>query len=161
MKQVILFFVFLWFSVGVQSHGFDYSVITFTEKENNTWSLHIRSSLDAFRKEVKQHFAKTPYATPEQFNEQLLEHIASTLKLMVKGKNIALGKGTVKLGHETSVFFKDIVIPNTANEIELTNGALKDIYRHTTKLFVAKKGSDKKSYILNKSNNFTINLSLK
>ncbi len=155
MKNAFLLFVLLWFSSGVNAHGFDYSVIVLTEKENNTWNLHLTSSLDAFRKEVKIHFADTPYTTPEEFNEQLLKHISSTLQIKVKGESISLGDGKVTLGHETSIAFKQFQIPNTAKAVQLINGAVKDIYRHTTKLFVHRLGKDKKSYILNKANDFT------
>lgn len=158
MKKLILLFSLLLFSVNSQSHGFDYSVITLTEKNNNIWSLQITSSLDAFRKEVKQHYSKTPYETPEQFKMQLLEHVVSTLKIKVTGNNLAFGTGKVRLGHETSVLFKEITIPQKSKGVQLINGALKDIYRHTTKLFVKKNGSSKKSYILNKANNYTVNL---
>ena len=158
MKKFILFFGILLISLHAQSHGFDYSVITLKEKENNSWSLHIKSSLDAFRKEVKVHFAKTPYTTPEEFNEQLLAHIKKTLILTVKDKPLVLGDGVVKLGHETSIYFNDIKIAKHARNIKIVNGALRDIYRHTTKLFVIEKGKQKKSYILKKTNNFTANL---
>ena len=156
MKIIILFFSVLWFSLGAQSHGFDYSVMTLTERDNNRWSLQIKASLDAFRKEVKQHFSESPYKTPEQFSQQLLEHITSTLKIVAKDKSISLGEGTVSLGHETSVFFKEITMPVKSTKIQLINGALKDIYRHTTKLLVVEKNSETKSFILTKSNNFTI-----
>ena len=160
MKKIILVLSLFWLSMGVQAHGFDYSVITFAKKEDNTWRLVIRSSLDAFRKEVRMHFSETPYSTPDEFNEQLLKHLHSTLKIIVKDKNVSLGEGTVQLGHETSVVFKDVKIPPGMNTVQLINGAVKDIYRHTTKLFVDAQGQDKASYILNKSNNFTANFSL-
>jgi hypothetical protein len=159
MKNAILLLFLLVFPLGAKAHGFDYSVIVLTETDNNYWNLHLTSSLDAFRKEVKIHFADSPYATPDEFKEQLLEHLNSTLKVIVKDKNIILGKGTVKLGHETSVSFMQIKIPKDASLIQLVNGAVKDIYRHSTKLFVNVQGRDKKSFILKKSNNFTANFS--
>ncbi|WP_339721892.1 hypothetical protein [uncultured Paraglaciecola sp.] len=172
MKLTMFLFFLLCLPLGVKAHGFDYSVIVLTETENNLWNLRITSSLDAFRKEVRIHFSDSPYATPEQFKEQLLEHLNSTLKITVRDKNmaldkgkvkdksIALGQGTVKLGHEASVSFMQIKIPKQASVIQLINGAVKDIYRHSTKLFINVQGEDKKSFILNKSNNFTADFSV-
>lgn len=158
VKKLGVFILLLWCSFGVQAHGFDYSVMRFTETENRTWDLTITSSLDAFRKEVRLHFSDTPYATPEQFNEQLLAHINKTLTLSAKTKQITLGEGKVSLGHETSVVFKNITFAKNTQKITLTNGAVKDIYRHTTKLIVTPLSSDKQSFILNKSNDFTANI---
>ena len=127
MKNMFLIFILLWFSSGVNAHGFDYSVMVLTEKENNTWNLHLTSSLDAFRKEVKIHFSDSPYKSPEEFNEQLLKHINRTLKLSVAGKPITLGKGKVQLGHETSIAFKAITylrlkVPEVVTVSEVLKG---------------------------------------
>lgn len=169
MRHSIFLFFLLCFPLKANAHGFDYSVIVLSETENNLWNLRITSSLDAFRKEVRVHFSDAPYTSSEQFKEQLLEHVNSTLKIMVKDKgvvqgedavkekNIELGDGFVKLGHETSVSFMQIKIPSQASVIQLVNGAVKDIYRHSTKLFINPLGEDKKSFILNKSNRFTAN----
>lgn len=160
MKKVILLFSLLWMSSSVQAHGFDYSVIRLTEKANHQWHLNITASLEAFRKEVRLHFADTPYTTPEAFNEQLLAHVASTLTISAKDKKIALDGGKVTLGHETTITFEAIELPDNASTITLVNGAVKDIYRHTTKLIVAGLGEPKQSYILNKSNDFKARFSV-
>lgn len=160
VKQSVLFITLLWWSISVHAHGFDYSVVRLTETENHTWRLAITSSLDAFRKEVRLHFSKTPYTTPEEFNEQLLNHISATLSINAELKSISLGEGTVSLGHETSVVFTQIKLPKSAKQVVLTNGAVKDIYRHTTKLIVTPLGAEKQSFILNKSNNFTATIPL-
>ena len=151
VKQSVLFITLLWWSISVHAHGFDYSVVrlTETETENHTWRLAITSSLDAFRKEVRLHFSKTPYTTPEEFNEQLLNHISATLSINAELKSIPLGEGTVSLGHETSVVFTQIKLPKSAKQVVLTNGAVKDIYRHTTKLIVTPWAANKQSFILN------------
>jgi hypothetical protein len=153
VKQSVLFITLLWWSISVHAHGFDYSVVRLTETENHTWRLAITSSLDAFRKEVRLHFSKTPYSTPEEFNEQLLNHISATLSINAELKSISLG-------HETSVVFTQIKLPKSAKQVVLTNGAIKDIYRHTTKLIVTPLGAEKQSFILNKSNNFTATIPL-
>ncbi|MGK0502100.1 MAG: hypothetical protein ACJARF_000861, partial [Alteromonadaceae bacterium] len=116
---------------------------------------------DAFRKEVRLHFSKTPYTTPEEFNEQLLNHISATLSINAELKSIPLGEGTVSLGHETSVVFTQIKLPKSAKQVVLTNGAVKDIYRHTTKLIVTPWAANKQSFILNKSNNFTATIPIR
>lgn len=160
VKQSVLFITLLWWSISVHAHGFDYSVVRLTKTENHTWRLSITSSLDAFRKEVRLHFSKTPYTTPEEFNEQLLNHISATLSINAENKSVSLGDGTVSLGHETSVVFTQIKLPKSAKQVVLTNGAVKDIYRHTTKLIVTPLGAEKQSFILNKSNNFTATIPL-
>ncbi|MFT2092519.1 hypothetical protein [Paraglaciecola sp. 2405UD69-4] len=160
MKKLMLLLSLFWFSFGAYSHGFDYSVVRLIEQDNDKWRLVVVSSLDAFRKEVKQHFADSPYTSVEQFNAQLLSHINATLKIATKDTEVSLGTGKVQLGHETSIIFDEVALPKGAQAMTLINGALKDIYRHTTKLIVAEQGQDGVTFILNKKNNFTANFSV-
>ena len=97
----------------------------------------------------------------EEFNEQLLNHISATLSINAELKSIPLGEGTVSLRHETSVVFTQIKLPKSAKQVVLTNGAVKDIYRHTTKLIVTPWAANKQSFILNKSNNFTATIPIR
>ena len=153
-SKVVVFIALMCCSISVHAHGFDYSVLRLSIMSEHTLSLTLTSSLDAFRKEVRQHFSKSPYATPEEF-KQLLAHIKKTLLLTGENKQIALGEGAVTLGHETSVVFRSITLPKNLRKIKLTNGAVKDIYRHTTKLIVTAESTGTQTHILNKSNGFT------
>jgi len=154
-SKVVVFIALMCCSISVHAHGLDYSVLRLSKMSEHTLSLTLTSSLDAFRKEVRQHFSKSPYATPEEFNEQLLAHIKKTLLLTGENKQIALGEGTVTLGHETSVVFRSVTLPKNLRKITLTNGAVKDIYRHATKLIVTAEKTGTQTHILNKSNDFT------
>jgi hypothetical protein len=132
-----------------------------TEKENNIWTLNIRSSLDAYRKEVRFHFSDTPYTTAEEFNTQVLAHIAATISLFVNGdQKIDLGNSTVTLGHETIVFYNEIKMPIGTESIKLIGDSFNDIYRHKIKLTLLEKGFDKKTGLLYKNNHFTGNFLL-
>ena len=46
-------FIVLLNALNVFAHGADVSTMVFKEQEDNTWTLQVRSSLDALRKEVK------------------------------------------------------------------------------------------------------------
>ena len=145
---------------NAQAHGADYSVLLLTEQSPNQWRLRVSASLEAFRKEVKLHYKDEPYTSAQQFEQQLLQHIKQSLTLHANGKYVALGEGEVTLGHESSVVFKNISVPPNTAQLQVVNGATKDIYKHTSKLFVASISKNKTSYVLNKVNAFTADVRL-
>jgi len=159
MKTFLLFFTILLTTLNTQAHSVDLSSMVLVEQENHTWTLQVRASLDAFRKEVKTHFSETPYQTPEEFKSQLLQYFSSTLKISVNdNQNIALNYGSVKLGHETTVFFDQIELPADINSIKVTGDIFKDIYKSKIRLLIIKDGFEKKSFILDHKNNYIANL---
>lgn len=159
MNKFIVISIILFNFFNGLAHGSDISTLVFKEQEDNTWTLQIRSSLDAFSKEVKAHFYDCPYTTPEEFKEQLLEHLENTLKISVNdAQNIVLEKGKVKLGHESVVFFNKIKMPNNFNALNITGSMFKEIYRSRVKVLIIKKGFEKRPFLLNKKNNFTADL---
>ncbi|WP_299799632.1 hypothetical protein [uncultured Maribacter sp.] len=159
MKKYILIYITGLFSLLSYAHNPDASTTMLVEKENNTWVLQISSSLTAFQQEVRTHFAETPYKTPEEFQQMVLEHIKNNLEISLNdGSKITLGQGIVKLGHETKVVFEVFGIPSDLQSIRVRNAAFKDIGRSQSALFIFKDGFSKEQFILNNDNDHTLNL---
>jgi len=162
MNKLLLSFIFSLYTLFNFAHGTDASILILKEHDDNTWTLQTKSSLEAFRKEIRMHFSETPYTSPEMFKEQVLTYFKNTFKITVNNTEIIpLNTGVVKLGHETSLFFNKIKLPKNINSIKIEGGMFKDIYKSNAKLLILKKGFDKTPFILSKKNNFTVNLSLK
>lgn len=159
MKKILLSLTLIGASIASNAHGVDISSIVLVEQADNTWTLQIMSSLDAFRKEVKTHFSDSPYTTPEEFKEQLRAHFQKNLKIRVNDKEeVLLGKAVVQLGHETVVSYDGIAFPSNLTTIQIAGGVFKDIYKSKVKLLILKKGYFKQPFILNKKNNYTVDL---
>ncbi|WP_405414660.1 hypothetical protein [Maribacter sp. Asnod1-A12] len=159
MKKYILIYITGLFSLLGYAHSPDASTTMLVEKENNTWVLQISSSLTAFQQEIRTHFAETPYKTPEEFQQMVLEHIKNNLELTYNdGSKITLGQGMVKLGHETKVVFEVFGISSDLEDIHVKNTAFKDIGNSQSALFVFKDGFSKDQFILNNDNNHTLEL---
>tara|TARA_R110000744_G_scaffold380344_1_gene500866 strand:+ start:2363 stop:2980 length:618 start_codon:yes stop_codon:yes gene_type:complete len=161
MKNCILFFIAGLFSISSFAHNPDASTTMLVEKENNTWILQISSSLTAFQQEVRAHFAETPYKTPEEFQQMVLEHIKNNFKISVNdGSKITLGQGMVQLGHETKVVFEVFGIPSGLESISVKNATFKDFGRSQSALFIFKNGFCKDQFILNNANDHTLELNV-
>jgi hypothetical protein len=159
MKKYILIYITGLFSLLGYAHNPDASTTMLVEKENNIWVLQISSSLTAFQQEVRKHFAETPYKTPEEFQQMVLEHIKNNLEISYNnGSRITLGKGMVKLGHETKVVFEVFGIPSDLQTIRVRNAAFKDIGRSQSALFIFKDGFSKDQFVLNNENDHTLEL---
>ncbi|MBU2997702.1 hypothetical protein KO500_14730 [Cellulophaga baltica] len=162
MKKNNLLILMLFSTLSALAHGVDVSTIVLAEQEDNTWTLQITSSLDAFRKEVRFHYADTPYKTPEMFKKQLLAYCKKTLKIAYDNDEyVLLDKSFVKLGHETMVYFNHIKIPNDIEKLKFDGGVFKDILGSKARLLILKKGFQRSPLILNKKNNYKVNLLLK
>lgn len=162
MNKFIVFSIILFNFFNGFAHGADISTFVLKEQNDHTWTLQIRSSLEAFRKEVKTHFVDCPYSTTEEFNTQVLEHFGNTLKITIDGKkDIALVNGKVRLGHESVVFYKDIILPEHFTSIQIAGSMFKEIYRSRVKVLIIKKEFEKNTFFLNKKNNFTLDLFMK
>ncbi len=162
MKKINLFVVMLFTTLSALAHGVDISTIVLAEQDDNTWTLQITSSLDAFRKEVRFYFADTPYTTPEMFKEQLLAYCKEKLKISFDNdESVLLDNSFVKLGHETMVYFNHIKLPNDITSLKINGGVFKDISGSKARLLILKKGFERNPLMLNKNNNYTVNLLLK
>ncbi|WP_405396983.1 hypothetical protein [Maribacter sp. Asnod2-G09] len=159
MKKYILIYITGLFSLLSYAHNADASTTMLVEKENNTWVLQISSSLTAFQQEVRTHFAETPYKTPEEFQQMVLEHIKNNLEISYNnGSKINFGQGIVKLGHETKVVFEVFGIPSNLQSLQVTNTTFKDIGRSQSALFIFKDGFSKDQFILNNENEHSLEL---
>ena len=146
-------------SLGMKAHQADISTTMLVEKENGTWVLQISSSLTAFQHEIRTHFAETPYETPEEFQQMVIEHIKNNLQLSFNdSQNITLGKGDVRLGHETKVVFQVFGIPSDIKSVLVKNTVFDAIHRSQSALVLLKEGFNKEQFVLNDANNHTMEL---
>lgn len=158
MKNYLLVLIVLFSSLSF-AHNPNTSTTMLVEKENNTWVLQISASLTAFQQEIKTHFAETPYKTPEEFQQMVIEHIKNNLNIVFNdSQTITLSKGIVKLGHETKVVFEISGVPLDIKSVFITNSAFKDIYKNQSGLLVLKAGFKKEHFILNNKNSHTLKL---
>ncbi|MBQ4915105.1 hypothetical protein J8L85_11695 [Maribacter sp. MMG018] len=162
MKKHIITFALLCFSILGFAHNPDASTLVLAEQKNNVWVLQINASLTAFQQEVRTHYADTPYKTPEEFQEMVLEHIKNNLHLFFNnGEQISLDKGVVKLGHETKVIFEVLNIPASLESVVVQNTIFKDISRNKSTFLLFKDGFEKSNFTLSQSNDHTVSLVVK
>jgi len=159
MFKKIIFFSFLLATITVKAHQPDVSTTMLVEKENNVWILQISASLTAFQQEIKTHFSETPYKTPEEFQQMVLEHIKNNLKIRFnEDQEITLSDGYVRLGHETKVVFEVFGVPAQINSVLVKNTAFEDIYKNKSALVLLKNGFNKEHFMLNEANDHTLSL---
>ncbi len=158
MYKKILFIGLLLITLNVKAHQADVSTTMLVEKENGTWVLQISASLTAFQQEIRTHFSETPYKTPEEFQQMVLEHIQNNLHISFNDTDVSFGKGVVKLGHETKVVFEVFSIPSEITSVLVKNSAFKEIHRNQSALMLFKKGYTKEQFVLNNANNHTLAL---
>jgi hypothetical protein len=160
MKKLALIIIFLSSSTLMQAHQPDISTTMLVQQDNKTWVLQVSGSLTAFQTEIRKQFANTPYKTPEEFQEMVLEHMKNKINITINNQNaeVKLTHGIVKLGHETKVVFQVMGVPDDIKQIEVSNTAFSDINRSQSALVLLKSGFNKEHFVLNKSNNFSIKL---
>ena len=145
------------FSLAVFAHNPDVSTTVLVEKEQGIWVLQISASLTAFQQEIRTHFTETPYETPEEFQQRILEHIKNNLEIRFNDDDtMVLGRGMVKLGHETMVVFEVLGIPSDIESVRIKNTVFKDIGRNQNGFMLFKKGFSKDQFVLNSSNDHTL-----
>ncbi|WP_036154471.1 hypothetical protein [Maribacter forsetii] len=156
MKKYISVCIVVLCSMLGYAHNPDISTTMLVEKGDGTWILQISSSLTAFQQEVRTHFTETPYNSPEEFQQMVLEHIKNNLEISYNnGSKINFGQGIVKLGHETKVVFEVFGIPSNLQSLQVTNTTFKDIGRSQSALFLFKDGFQKDQFVLNNENGHT------
>lgn len=158
MKKLIILLAVL-YSVGLCAHQADISRTMLLEQEDGSWQLVVTTSLTAFEYEVEAHFGKDAFATPQAFEELVLQHLQNTISIHFNDGNLAnLTSGQVALGHETNVVFTVSGVPKKMDQIEVINTAFADIHRNQSALIVLKKGVEKKQFMLDATNNHMIRL---
>ncbi len=140
------------------AHQPEVSSTVLAHKENNVWVVQISASLTAFQQEINIHYADTPYQTPDEFREMVIDHIQNKMNLRVNGVQLNFINGAVHLGHETKVIFEIDGFPGDMNSIEVTNTAFEDIYNSRSFLVVIKDGVDGNKFVLGKDNGYSSEL---
>lgn len=162
MKRNILFLSLVLLTTVSFAHNPDASTTMLVEKENNVWVLQISASLTAFQQEIRTNFSETPYKTPEEFQQMVLEHVKKNLLIRFNGEEaVRLSDGVVKLGHETKVVFEVFGVPSTIYSAEIKNTAFDDIYRSQSALVFLKDGFNKNHFILDDTNDHSLSLKVK
>jgi len=156
---VIIMLSMLFFSFNKIDHDPLYSTTILIEQEDGSWVLQIHSALTAFEHEVHTNYGKDSYTTPEEFNALVIQHVLKNLSITFNSKNtVSFKNGYMKLGHETSAVFEVVGIPKKATKVQFTNSSFKDVYNNQNTLMVLKKGSKKQIFLLNDSNQHSIEL---
>lgn len=159
MFKKFIFSIALLVTLTAHAHQPDVSTTMLVEQENKTWILQISASLTGFQQEIRTHFADTPYNTPEEFQEMVLEHIKNNLTITFNdGQDIRLSEGRVILGHETKVVFEVFGVPSDFKSVLVKNSAFKDIHHNQSALVLLKEGFNKEHFVLNDDNNHTLKL---
>jgi len=159
MKKLIIVLSFGFISLASFAHQPEISSTVLVEKADNVWLLQVSAPLTAFQQEIKTHFAETPYTTPEEFQQMVLEHIKNNLQINVNNTNhVTLTKGRVTLGHETKVIFKVLGISSNLHSVEVTNTAFKDVYNSKSTLVVLKENFKQNKFSLNNANHHSLRL---
>ncbi|SDR67598.1 hypothetical protein [Christiangramia echinicola] len=159
MKKYIIGFMFGLYSVAGFAHQPEISSTVLAEMDDNKWVLQISASLSAFQEEIKIHFSESPYETPDDFREMVLQHIANNLHFRFnETEGLKLNNGKVMLGHETKVIFEVTGMPSEIESAEVTNFTFKDIHRSQSALVLLKKDFAKNQFLLNDANDYKINL---
>ncbi|GAB5553055.1 MAG: hypothetical protein Sapg2KO_26460 [Saprospiraceae bacterium] len=160
-KWIIAFSLLLTYGIA-EAHQPDLSSTLLVEQGENKWVLQIRAALTAFEYEIHQHYGKDAYATPEEFQNLVLNYVQSNVSLMCnKSNDTELENGSVQLGHETKVVFEVKGIPETLEQIEFQNSSFKDISRNQSALIIVKKDFAKQQIFLNNENQHTAKLKVK
>jgi hypothetical protein len=160
MKTYVITLILGFISALGFAHQPEVSSTVLAQKENNVWVLQISASLTAFQQEINTHYADTPYKTPEEFREMVIEHIKNKINLKVNGAQLSFINGAVHLGHETKVIFEVQGLPMDLNSIEVSNMAFEDIYNSKSFLVILKDGMDENKFVLSKNNGYHANLLL-
>ncbi|MCX6185292.1 MAG: hypothetical protein NTX74_09780 [Flavobacterium sp.] len=156
---VIIMLSMLFFSFNKIDHDPLYSTTILIEQEDGSWVLQIYSALTAFEHEVHTNYGKDSYKTPEEFNTLVIQHVLKNLSITINSKNtVSFKNGYVKLGHEASAVFEVVGIPKKATKVQFTNSSFKDVYNNQNTLMILKKGFKKQIFLLNDSNQHSVEL---
>ena len=159
MIRNILVLCLLASSWMAQAHQADLSTTMLVEQNEDQWVFQIRASLTAFQYEVRTHFAETPYKTPEEFKDFVIEHVKNNVTIYFnETDSVTLRNPYVKLGHETNVVFEVVGVPKNIESIFVKNSSFNDIHRNKSALVLLKKGFEKEQFVLNNDNEHSAEL---
>jgi len=157
MKKLFLSLAIFLTTWNVQAHQTEISSTMLVEQDNNIWMLQIRSALTAFDQTIKANYPK--YESAEAFQALVLQHLKDNLQIKFNDQvEVTLQNGAVKLGHETSVVFEVVGVPENIESVFVKNSSFKSINRSQGALLIFKKGFDRKQFTLNKKNDYGLEL---
>ena len=156
---IILMLSMLFFSFNKIEHDPLYASTILIEQEDGSWVLQIHSALTAFEHEVHTNYGKDSYKTPEEFNNLVLQHVLKNLSIKIDGKKtVSFKNGYVKLGHEASAVFEVDGIPKKVKKVLFANSSFKNVHNNQNTLMILKKGFKKQNFLLNDSNQHSVEL---
>lgn len=157
--KAFLFALALLGGTSLFAHQGEISSTLLVERADGAWELHLVAALTAFQYEVQTHYGKDSYATPEAFQELVMDHLENTITIRFNdGTAAELTPLSVTLGHETQVAFALSGVPDSITEIVVTNTAFMDIYQNRSALVIMKPGSEKQQFELKADNQHTATL---
>lgn len=161
MKNWFSLFLILFAFAPLQAHQADVSSTMLVEQENNTWLLNIRAAFTAFEYEIHTHYSDSAYASPEEFNQLVIDYFQDHVIILANDHDTAfLSNPVMKLGHESSLIFEVTGIPATILSIQVRNTAFQDIYHSQSALIILKKGMKKDQFTLNEKNQYAARLEI-
>lgn len=160
LKLNLIVLLFLFSVTRTSAHPADVSSIALIKGESGKWTVQLISSMTAFQYEVRNAFGEDSYASPEEFNKLLLDHLRKHISLRINSKDLSLGNGLVKLGHATAVIFELNGVPDQINQVSVKNESFKTMHNSRSIFTISKEGLTQEKIILNKENNYQVNVSL-
>ncbi len=153
---------FLLVSNVLFAHNPDFSSIIISKTENGQIVMQLNSSLTAFQQEVNYVNEKGAYASPEEFQDLVLQLFESRFAIVLND-NIALEfkNSQVFLGHETKIVSELVGLPEEINHIYLKNELFKDLYNSQSVVVFLLDGFPKEKFTLQRDNQHELNLTLK
>ena len=142
-----------------QAHQPQLSSTLLAERGENQWVIQIRAALTAFEYEVEQHFGKDAYASPEAFQELVIQDVREHLTVQFNDNlPVSLENPIVKLGHETTLAFQIIGTPKEIQTLTVQNQSFDNISRNQSALIVVKENFAKQQFVLNQQNKHRVEL---
>ena len=161
IKWIASFILLTWAGLA-KAHQPAISSIILTEQAHQGWILQVRSPLTAFEYVIKQHYGEGAFATPEEFQELVVDYLMDNISIHINGQNksLVLKNGFVQLGHDTNVVFQAEGIPETIETLVVNNPSFKGINRNQSIFMVLEEGKNNVQFILNDENQHTANLKI-
>lgn len=142
-----------------KAHQPDLSSTLLVEQGENKWILQVRAALTAFEYEVEKRFGASAYTSPEEFKKLISSYVKEDIIIQCNDKTpTVLQNGKVKLGHETSITYEVMGLPENIQSLVVKNTSFSHIPRNQSALIVLKKGFSKDQFILNNNNKHTVEL---
>ncbi len=160
LKSILLGTVFWLSAVPVSAHQPDISSLTLIEQQPGHWMLRLSASVSAFQYEVKNAYGDDSYASSEEFNQLLLQHLRAQVALRINDHGVTLGNGFVRLGHATTVVFELSEVPGAVEEVWIRNDGFKNIRNSRSFFSVFRDGLEREPFVLSEENGFQTKVSL-